>query len=44
MKIVGCCKKTIGQLDKDYPQKVFNQLLAFQGYGLTKKLSPYKRK
>lgn len=36
MKIVKYEKKKVGQIDKDYPQKAFEQLLAFQGYGFNK--------
>lgn len=40
MKIVGFERKEIGELDKDYPEKIFNQLLAFQGYGFNHCLHP----
>lgn len=36
MKIQKYQKKIVGQLNKDYPQKAFEQLLAFQGYGFNK--------
>ena len=36
MKIIKHTKKEVGHLDKDYPQKAFNQLMAFQGYGFNK--------
>lgn len=36
MKIVNYKKKEIGHLPMDYPEKSFNQLLAFQGYGFNK--------
>lgn len=36
MKIVNYKIKETGHLDKDYPQKAFNQLMAFQGYGFNK--------
>ena len=33
MKIKSYTKKIVGDVPKEYPQQIFNQLLAFQGYG-----------
>lgn len=33
MKIKSYSKKIVGDIDKSYPEQIFNQLLAFQGYG-----------
>lgn len=40
MKIVSSEKKLCGELSKKDAEDVFNQLLAFQGYGFNKCLSP----
>ena len=33
MKIKSYTKKIVGDVPKEYPQQIFNELLAFQGYG-----------
>lgn len=33
MKIKSYSKRIVGDIDKSYPEQIFNQLLAFQGYG-----------
>lgn len=40
MKIVSSENKVCGELSKQDAENVFNQLLAFQGYGFNKCLSP----
>ena len=40
MKIVSSENKVCGELSKQNAEDVFNQLLAFQGYGFNKCLSP----
>lgn len=40
MKIVSSENKVCGELSKKNAEDVFNQLLAFQGYGFNKCLSP----
>ena len=40
MKIVSSKEKVCGELSKQDAENVFNQLLAFQGYGFNKCLSP----
>lgn len=40
MKIVSSKNKVCGELSKQNAEDVFNQLLAFQGYGFNKCLSP----
>ena len=40
MKIVSSEEKVCGELSKQDAENVFNQLLAFQGYGFNKCLSP----
>lgn len=33
MKIKSYTKKIVGDVPKEYPEQIFNELLAFQGYG-----------
>lgn len=41
MKIKEFKKINVGNVEKEFPEEIFNQLLAFQGYGFNKCLDPY---
>jgi hypothetical protein len=41
MKIKSYNKKQVGEVSKEYAENMFNELLAFQGYGFNKCLDPY---